>query len=198
MLSACTGTPKATDPLLQGSLQAQKTLSKVHWRCDGNADKRWHCRDTSQSDSKVFSSDELTPPPTEPISNTVATTEKQTSQPDVDPTEQMPKSLTATASQTATISEVNLDEIPDHHFAVQLTAAQQMKTITNYQQDHPQQHTIQLHSVVNGKHWHILLLGIYPSYEAASSAVNTMSPQPSNPPWIRPIGPLKRSITPTQ
>ncbi|MEH6558545.1 MAG: hypothetical protein V7459_09475 [Oceanicoccus sp.] len=198
MLSACMGTPKVKDPLLQGSLQAQQTQSKVHWRCDGDADKRWHCRDASTADGKVLSSDELTPAPTEPISNTIASAEKQVNQPDVDPTDTTSIRLATTNSQTAAITVDNLDEIPNHHFAVQLTAAQQMKAITNYQQDHPQPQTIQLHSVVNGKHWHILLLGIYPSYEAASSAVNAMSPQPSTPPWIRPIGPLKRSITPAQ
>ena len=89
-------------------------------------------------------------------------------------------------------------DLPDNHFAVQLIAAQHIETITHYLQNYPQQQTIQLRSVVNDEQWHILLLGVYPSYKAASFAVNAMSTRPPTPPWIRPIGPLKQSVIPAQ
>jgi septal ring-binding cell division protein DamX len=84
--------------------------------------------------------------------------------------------------------------VPDNHFAVQLIAAKNRQGIATYRQSHPDQQTIELQTVVNQDPWYILLLGIYPSQEAAKSAIKAMSPAPSADPWIRSMGPLKQSI----
>lgn len=195
MLSACSGTPKAVNPLPQGSLQAQQTISKAQWRCDGDTDRRWHCHDTSKPDGKVLSSGPLTPLPTELVSENSVAVEERIIESNPGPAESKPNRLDAIDSQTMAITAAGLDDIPDHHYAVQLIAARHMQAIDNYHQNHPQQHTIQLHSVINSEHWYILLLGVYPSYEAANSAIKSISPQPSTRPWIRPVGPLKQSTT---
>lgn len=198
ILSGCMGAPKAVNPLSQGSLQAQQIISKSQWRCDGDNDKRWHCRNASNPDGKVFSSHRLTASLPEPIREASSTVKESTIQSSPGPAKSKPEGVDATDSQTTVITTTGLDGIPDNHFAVQLIAARHLNAIENYHQNYPQQHTIQLHSVMNGKRWHILLLGVYPSYEAATSAIKSMSPQPSTQPWIRPIGPLKLSTTSVQ
>ena len=188
LLSACMSSPKGTAPLSQGSLQAQQAMSKAHWRCDGDTDKRWHCRDESNPISKVFSSDELTQPPVELIATTAAPIIPS------EPAEVAPKSVDTVDPQSMAVTAVNLDEVPDNHFAVQLIAAKNRQGIATYRQSHPDQQTIELQTVVNQDPWYILLLGIYPSQEAAKSAIKAMSPAPSADPWIRSVGPLKQSI----
>lgn len=195
LLVGCAGKDKAAHNLPEGSMQARYNAPKDQWRCDGDTDQRWHCHNAAAANSTIFSS-ALLSAKTKSASDPAEITEtvQQAPDADIDIADPMNPSSEDNYSETVVSNTSDFNDIPDEHFAVQLIAAGGIRAIARYQQEHPYPATRSLQTMVNGKRWYIVLLGIYPTYEAANLAISAMTPAAASPPWIRAIGPLKKSL----
>lgn len=195
ILAACSNT--SIQPHSEGSVLAQQADNVKQWQCEGDINGQWHCSDLSRADGKIYSTSAPEPlPRPQPNSNN----DQQT-------TQVLTKNLTAENQQTIdlppettinTSSKVAnsnpLNDYPDNYFAVQLMAAKKTNSIEKYKQSHPDLAGMELIIEQNNDHLYILILGVYPDYASAKSAVAALIPTPKIAPWIRPVGPLKRLL----
>lgn len=166
------------------NVAAHRPNADGQWRCESSLDKRWRCIDRSQALTIV-----ITEPPVHSPLIAARTTEQAGEQP-ARSRAPVTKPLAATALASQQRSPL---DYPANHFAVQLLAAKDPLTISRYRQQHPQLVTRQLSINQRGQSWHLLILGIYPSYTAAQQAVSN-TPDLLNPAWIRPLGPLQQLL----
>jgi len=82
----------------------------------------------------------------------------------------------------------NISEIPADHFAVQLVASSTTENLTAFATRHDLSSDLTAQITVDGKIWHILLLGTYPTLAEAKEALAGINDKLTTSPWIRTIG----------
>ncbi len=102
--------------------------------------------------------------------------------------------IETTAKQPAPTSQRSIMEYPADYYAVQLIAAHNQGAIDYFLQQHPHLNTQQLSSNRNNQRWLSLIVGVYPSLQAANQAIADITPPLVNKPWVRRLGPLQRSL----
>ncbi len=75
-------------------------------------------------------------------------------------------------------------------FVVQVVASSTKKQLSDFARKHQLSDEWVAETSVNGKVWHVLLLGVYPDRAAAEQALKTVKDLDTRP-WIRTIGSLQ-------
>lgn len=75
-------------------------------------------------------------------------------------------------------------------FVVQVVASSTMKQLSDFARKHQLSDDWVAETSVNGKVWHVLLLGVYPDRAAAEQALKTVKDLDTRP-WIRTVGSLQ-------
>ncbi len=75
-------------------------------------------------------------------------------------------------------------------FVVQVVASSTMKQLVDFARKHQLSDDWVAETSVNGKVWHVLLLGVYPDRAAAEQALKTVKDLDTRP-WIRTVGSLQ-------
>lgn len=75
-------------------------------------------------------------------------------------------------------------------FVVQVVASSTMKQLNDFARKHQLSDEWVAETSVNGKTWHVLLLGVYPGRAAAEQALQTVKDLDTRP-WIRTVGSLQ-------
>lgn len=75
-------------------------------------------------------------------------------------------------------------------FVVQVVASSTMKQLTDFARKHQLSDEWVAETSVNGKTWHVLLLGVYPDRAEAEQALQTVKDLDTRP-WIRTVGSLQ-------
>lgn len=75
-------------------------------------------------------------------------------------------------------------------FVVQVVASSTMKQLNDFARKHQLSDEWVAETSVNGKTWHVLLLGVYPDRAAAEQALQTVKDLDTRP-WIRTVGSLQ-------
>lgn len=75
-------------------------------------------------------------------------------------------------------------------FVVQVVASSTMKQLNEFARKHQLSDEWVAETSVNGKTWHVLLLGVYPDRAAAEQALQTVKDLDTRP-WIRTVGSLQ-------
>ena len=180
LMAACSNTPKQS--LSDGSAQAANSQAAEQWRCEGDENKQWQCRDMSKA------TDETT-------EETAVKVNAMTASPAVVQTS--PAATTAPAPAVAipaTAAVATSNPYENDTYVVQLIAAREAVTIERFKQQNPQVAAKPLTVEKNGEQWLVLILGTYVTYDEAQAAVAAIEPALANPPWIRPIAPLRDKL----
>jgi septal ring-binding cell division protein DamX len=188
-LNGCNSNPEK-EVLTNRATQVIDT--EQQWYCQGDNNGQWRCSDLSQARiSTVIHSE-----PQRPVPVATEASNSLTGEPIISA-----KNTTAHTTKTsnivkdATTSDYpQLLQQPGSYYAVQLIAAYQIQTIDDFRQQYPQLITQQVNIRRDGRPWHLLLLGIYPSYSSAQNAIREISHAINDAPWIRPLGPLQESL----
>lgn len=75
-------------------------------------------------------------------------------------------------------------------FVVQVVASSTMKQLNDFARKHQLSDEWVAETSVNGKTWHVLLLGVYPDRAAAEQALQTVKDLDTRP-WVRTVGSLQ-------
>jgi DamX protein len=84
----------------------------------------------------------------------------------------------------------NLSAQSPNAFVVQVVASSTMKQLNDFARKHQLSDEWVAETSVNGKTWHVLLLGVYPDRAAAEQALQTVKDLDTRP-WIRTVGSLQ-------
>lgn len=84
----------------------------------------------------------------------------------------------------------NLSAQSPNAFVVQVVASSTMKQLTDFARKHQLSDEWVAETTVNGKVWHVLLLGVYADRAAAEQALQTVKDLDTRP-WIRTVGSLQ-------
>jgi septal ring-binding cell division protein DamX len=84
----------------------------------------------------------------------------------------------------------NLMAQPANAFVVQVVASSTMKQLTDFASKHQLSDEWVAETTVNGKVWHVLLLGVYPDRAEAERALQSVTDLDTQP-WIRTVGSLQ-------
>lgn len=77
-----------------------------------------------------------------------------------------------------------------NHYAVQVVASSSMANLKNFAQQHQLSDQWTAETIVDGKTWYVLLLGVYPTMTEAKDALASIQDQLDTSPWVRSIGSL--------
>jgi len=85
----------------------------------------------------------------------------------------------------------SIAETPADYYGIQIVAASNMENLQAFAAQHGISDTLSTKIVVDGKEWHVLLQGAYPTLEEAKAALAGLQGQYTTSPWIRRIGSLQ-------
>jgi septal ring-binding cell division protein DamX len=172
-ITACGGN-KAQQALPEAAVQATGSVSKQQWYCEGNEKKQWQCSALSRSIKNLAGKQSLS-----------STTNAE---------ERIINTINSSALTEQAAGTYSLKNYPANYYAVQLIAAHKQVSIDQFRDKHPSLKAQQLSIKNNNQYWHLLILGIYPSRQAAADAIAKIRPALTDEPWIRLLGPLQKSL----
>lgn len=100
-------------------------------------------------------------------------------------------STTEPAVTDATTMTDGLSGTPADHFAVQVVASSTVENLNAFATKHGLSNELTAKVTVNDKTWTVLILGTYPTLEAAKEALTSIQDKVDTSPWIRSVGSLQ-------
>lgn len=88
------------------------------------------------------------------------------------------------------VSGGSLAQQPDEYFAVQVVASSTMKQLSTFASNNQISEQWVAETMVGGKTWYVLMLGVYPTRAEAEQALSGVSSLYTRP-WIRTVGSIK-------
>lgn len=85
----------------------------------------------------------------------------------------------------------SISETPADYYGIQIVASSTAENLQAFASKHGLADNLSTKIVVNGKEWHVLLQGVYPTLEEAKTALAGIQGQFTTSPWIRRIGSLQ-------
>ena len=92
---------------------------------------------------------------------------------------------------TTTTMTDGLSGTPADHFAVQVVASSSVENLNAFATKYGLSNELTAQVTVNDKTWTVLLLGTYPTLEAAKEALTSIQDKVDTSPWIRSVGSLQ-------
>ena len=134
------------------------------------------------------------PEPAEPMMDTAMNEESSGIAPPDEDTSMMeppmePEPIMETMNE-APVSDSAIGAIPSDYYAVQIVAASSEENMLAFATKHALPSDLTTSIVVDGKEWHVLLLGTYPSLAEAKEALAGAQGKFTTSPWIRKVGSL--------
>lgn len=132
------------------------------------------------------------PAPAEPMMDTAMNEESSGVVPPAEDTTMMePPAEPEPAMETMNDTPAStIGAIPADHFAVQIVAASSAENIQAFAAKHSLASDLTTTITVDGKEWHVLLLGTYPTLAEAKAALDSIQGKYATSPWIRKVGSL--------
>ena len=96
-----------------------------------------------------------------------------------------------TTTTMTDVSSTSLSGTPADHFAVQVVASSTVENLNAFATKHGLSNELTAKVTVNDKTWTVLILGTYPTLEAAKEALTSIQDKVDTSPWIRSVGSLQ-------
>ena len=90
--------------------------------------------------------------------------------------------------ETPAYTEGDITSVPVDYYTLQLVAASSMQNLSDFALQQGLSETWTTQTVVDGKSWYILMLGVYPTLDEAKEAKATVQDLLNTNPWIRTVG----------
>ena len=124
----------------------------------------------------------------EPVTDMAMTEESSGIAPPADEPVMMDDTM---ATESPAMAASSIAETPADYYGIQIVAASSAENLQAFATQHGISDQLSTKITVDGKEWHVLLQGTYPTLEEAQAALAGIQAQYTTSPWIRRIGSLQ-------
>ncbi len=184
--------------LAEAAAKVEQRQAQISIEEDGIASAKLDLEITSEPDEKPDERVQLES--TEQKAEAATQTENKLAETQDSKTVEVPATATATPNENKTAAKPQIkpwyETAPSNEFTVQLFGTHQKETAQTFIQNLQTPDTTSVYETMhNNKDWYVVIMGQYPSKEAAQSAVSKLSLKPSDgQPWIRSFQSIRDSL----